>query len=126
MPWRWAFDLVTSVSCRLGRERGELEGKAHDPLATRAGEDRGSVPTSWGRPRCTRPPAPAYSPSVFSRTTTQSRSAGPGVARSGEVDARQQARRADVGVLVEALADREPQPPERDIVRDAGAPTAPK
>ena len=43
-----------------------------------------SVATSSGRPRCTRPPWPAYSPSLFSRTITQSRSPGP-TSRSGEV-----------------------------------------
>ena len=36
-----------------------------------------SVAASIGWPWCTRPPTPAYSPSVFSRTITQSRSAGP-------------------------------------------------
>jgi len=35
-----------------------------------------SVATSSGRPRCTRPPFPEYSPSLFSRTITQSRSPG--------------------------------------------------
>ena len=33
-----------------------------------------SVPTSCGSPRCERPPWPAYSPSEFSRTITQSSS----------------------------------------------------
>lgn len=33
-----------------------------------------SVAVSHGRPLCDRPPCPAYSPSVFSRTITQSRS----------------------------------------------------
>ena len=36
-----------------------------------------SVATSSGSPVCTRPPAPEYSPSEFSRTMTQSRSPGP-------------------------------------------------
>ena len=43
-----------------------------------------SVAASSGRPRCTRPPTPAYSPSEFSRTITQS-SSGPVTARSGLV-----------------------------------------
>src|SRR6516165_1103026 len=42
-----------------------------------------SVPTSSGRPLCARPPQPAYSPSEFSRTITQSRSPTP-TSRSGE------------------------------------------
>ena len=43
-----------------------------------------SVATSIGRPRWTRPPTPAYSPSEFSRTITQS-SSGPVTWRSGLV-----------------------------------------
>ena len=43
-----------------------------------------SVAASSGSPRCTRPPTPAYSPSEFSRTITQS-SSGPVTARSGLV-----------------------------------------
>ena len=43
-----------------------------------------SVATSSGRPRCARPPCPAYSPSLFSRMISQSRSPGPAL-RSGEV-----------------------------------------
>ena len=35
-----------------------------------------STATSIGSPRWERPPAPAYSPSVFSRTTTKSISPG--------------------------------------------------
>ena len=34
-----------------------------------------SMPTSCGWPVCERPPTPAYSPSVFSRTNTMSMSA---------------------------------------------------
>ena len=43
-----------------------------------------SVATSIGKPWCTRPPTPAYSPSLFSRTITQS-SSGPVTPRRGEV-----------------------------------------
>ncbi len=43
-----------------------------------------SVATSSGRPRCTRPPLPEYSPSEFSRTMIQSRSS-PVRSRSGPV-----------------------------------------
>ena len=35
-----------------------------------------SVATSSGWPRCALPPIPEYSPSLFSRTITQSRSPG--------------------------------------------------
>ena len=74
-----------------------------------------SVPTSCGRPRCERPPWPAYSPSEFSRTITQSSSLAVDLAQ-GAGDPGQDAGRADVGVLVERLADREPQAPQRDVV----------
>ena len=62
---------------------------------------------------------PAYSPSLFSRTTTQSIVSGGGVAQRAR-DAGQQPHRPDAGVLVEPLADRQPQPPEADVVRHAG------
>ena len=118
---------AVALGVRLGDERQRRFGRARasskakrmirsQPVRVKIAT---SVPTSSGRPRCTRPPAPAYSPSVFSRTTTQSRSAGP-TSRERALDARQQARRADVGVLVEALADREAQAPERDVVGDVG------
>ena len=42
-----------------------------------------SVATSSGKPACTRPPTPEYSPSEFSRTITQS-SSGPETWRRGE------------------------------------------
>ena len=41
-----------------------------------------SVAISSGRPGCERPPCPAYSPSEFSRTITQS-SSGPATLRKG-------------------------------------------
>ena len=76
-----------------------------------------SVAASIGWPWCTRPPAPEYSPSVFSRTITQSRSCGrqrlsgasiPGKMRVG----------AHVGILIESLADLQAQAPQRDVVRN--------
>ena len=68
-----------------------------------------SVATSSGSPRWARPPLPEYSPSLFSRTMTQSISWA-GIAQRA-AHARQDAHRADIGVLVEALADgrRSPQ-----------------
>jgi hypothetical protein len=78
-----------------------------------------SVGASSGEPWWTRPPTPAYSPSEFSRTITQSSSLSFDVAqRRG--DAGQHARRPHVGVLVERLADREPQAPQRDVVGNVG------
>src|SRR4051812_41951206 len=73
--------------------------------------------TSIGSPLCARPPTPEYSPSEFSRNDH------PVEFRPGDVaqragDARQNAGRAHVGVLIERLADREPQAPKRDVVGD--------
>ena len=52
---------------------GELEGEAMDALDARAREDRDvHSRLRAGSPRCARPPLPAYSPSEFSRTMTQS------------------------------------------------------
>ena len=115
---------AVALRVRLRDDRQELararlrqpEGVAHDAGDADAGEDRRPrSPTSSGRPRCARPPWPEYSPSEFSRTITQSRSPGPHL-RSGERDARQDPGRPHVGVLVEALADRQAQAPERDVV----------
>src|SRR6185503_17720089 len=76
MPWRCAFDLVTSVRCL----RGRLLASWNANRCTRSTPERVkveiSIATSFGRPWCTRPPAPEYSPSVFSRTITQSRFLG--------------------------------------------------
>ena len=76
-----------------------------------------SVATSIGWPWCTRPPTPGvlalgvlahdHPVEVRRRAALQRR-----------VDAGQDARRPHVGVLVEALADLQPQAPQRDVVRD--------
>ena len=66
-------------------------------------------------PACRRPPISEYSPSLFSRTTTRSRSSGV-TSRSGELHARPQPHRALVHVLLEAAADGDQQAPERDVV----------
>ena len=72
MPCLCALDLVTKVNFFCGLERA----KSRANLCIRSTPERvkteTSRPTSLGCPECTRPPAPAYSPSVFSRTITQS------------------------------------------------------
>jgi hypothetical protein len=71
-----------ALGVRLGDDRQQLarprprqrEGEAHDAVAPARVITETSVATSSGIPRCTRPPTPAYSPSLFSRTITQSSS----------------------------------------------------
>ena len=106
---------------QLARARaGEREGEAHDACDAGAREDRDLGCDLLGQAAMRRArPAPAYSPSEFSRTITQS-SSGPRDVAQRARDAGQDAGRPDVGVLVERLADREPQPPERDVVRHVG------
>ncbi len=50
----------------------QLESKAVNALHPARVNTDTSVATSSSKPRCTRPPLPEYSPSEFSRTTTQS------------------------------------------------------
>ena len=76
MAWRWAFDLVTTVNSLRGRERASSKAKRMMRATPARVIIETSVATSIGMPWCTRPPTPAYSPSEFSRTITQS-SSGP-------------------------------------------------
>ena len=82
--------------------------------------------TSYGVPTWMRPPRPAYSPSEFSRTHTMSMSAGAAVGeRRGQ--ARQQPHRPQVDVLLEPLAERQEQIPDRDVIgHRAAMPIAPR
>ena len=76
IAWRWALDLVITVSSLRGRDRASPKAKRMIRSTPARVMIDTSVATSIGWPWCTRPPTPAYSPSVFSRTITQSRSAG--------------------------------------------------
>ena len=82
MACRCAFDLVTTVSSLRGRERASAKAKRMTRVTPARVKIDTSVATSSGSPRCARPPTPAYSPSEFSRTITQS-SSGPATLRSG-------------------------------------------
>ena len=117
MAWRWALLLVTTVSCLRGRDCASVKAKRMMRSTPTRVMIETSVATSIGWPWWARPPTPAYSPSEFSRTMTQSRSFG-AAALQRRVDAGQDARRPHVGVLVEALADRQAQAPQRDVVGD--------
>ena len=74
MAWRCAFDLVTTVSSLRGRDCASLKAKRMMRSTPARVNIDTSVAASSGEPWCTRPPTPAYSPSEFSRTITQSSS----------------------------------------------------
>ncbi len=121
-------DLVPhhhGVALRVGLgDDGELpprpplrqsEGKAHDAQHARAGEDRGLRRDFLGQAAMDAPAiagifalavlAHDHPVEVARRAVAQRRR-----------DARQHACRPHIGVLVEALADRQPQSPQRDVV----------
>ena len=77
IAWRWALLLVTTVSSFRGRDCARRNAKRMMRSTPARVIIETSVATSIGRPWWTRPPTPEYSPSVFSRTITQSRSSGP-------------------------------------------------
>ncbi len=77
MAWRCALDLVITVRSLRGRDRARLKAKRMMRSTPARVMTDTSVAASIGWPWCTRPPTPAYSPSEFSRTITQSRSPGP-------------------------------------------------
>ncbi len=101
---------------QLARPRlGEREGVAHDPGDTGAGEDH-HLGADLMRQAAMR--AAALAGILALRVLAHDH---PVQLLGGDLaqwagDAGQDARRADVGVLVERLADREPQAPERDVV----------
>ncbi|MCY1226561.1 hypothetical protein D9M72_387960 [compost metagenome] len=72
IAWRCALLLVTTVSSLRGRERARLKAKRMMRSTPARVIMLTSVAASMGWPWCTRPPTPAYSPSEFSRTITQS------------------------------------------------------
>ncbi len=74
IAWRCALLLVTTVRSFLGRDRARRKAKRRIRSTPARVIIETSVATSIGRPWWTRPPTPEYSPSLFSRTITQSRS----------------------------------------------------
>ena len=117
IAWRCALLLVTTVRSLRGRDCASPKAKRMIRSTPARVMIETSVAASIGWPWWTRPPTPAYSPSEFSRTITQSRSLG-AAALQRRVDAGQDPRRPHVRVLVEALADLQAQAPERDVIRD--------
>lgn len=74
MPLRCALLLVTTVSILRGRFWAVSYAKRRILVTACRVKIDTSVAVSHASPRCERPPCPAYSPSLFSRTITQSRS----------------------------------------------------
>ena len=77
IAWRCALLLVITVSSLRGRDCASLKAKRMIRSTPARVMMDTSVAASIGWPWWTRPPTPAYSPSEFSRTITQSRSRGP-------------------------------------------------
>ena len=104
----------------LARARaGELERVAHDPGHAGAGEDH-HLGADLVRQPAVR--AAALAGVLALRVLAHDHPVellGRDLAQ-GAGDPGQDAGRADVGVLVERLADREPQAPQRDVVRHVG------
>ena len=123
VPLRVRFRDHGQVLARAGA--GEVEGEAHDPLHPAAGEDRG-----LGRHllRQAAMGAPALA-GIFALAVLAHdhpvEVAGPDVAQRRD-DAGQDAGRADVGVLIEALADGSRSPHKVTWSGMFGSPTAPK
>ena len=84
MPCFCALDLVTTVSNLRGRDAAISKAVFMIRVTPARVKMAVSVAISSGWPRWARPPWPAYSPSEFSRTITQSISPG-FTARSGLV-----------------------------------------
>ncbi len=94
---------------------GDIEGEAHDALDADPRKNSGLGRHLLGQ---TAMDAPAIAGIFALAVLADDDPVEIGGAASGEraLDARQDARRAQIGILVEALADRQAQPPERDVV----------
>ena len=85
MPYCWALDFVTLETFLTVRVRARSKAKRmmrSQPFSVNR-EDWTATSLPGPRPARFRPPSPAYSPSLFSRTTTQSSSVSSAL-RSGE------------------------------------------
>ena len=113
------FDLVAEVTCLAGRVPAQLEGVAHDPVDAAAGEHRrlhhhlllGALEAAAADRRILALGVLAHDDEVDVARPA---------ARQRRSDAGHQPHRPDVGILIEAAAQPDQQPPERDVVRDQG------
>ena len=119
IPWRCALDLVTTVRSLRGRERATSKAIADDPCHTDARKHR-DVRGDLLRQALVNAPA---DPGVFALGVLSDDDPiklGPGYLPERARDAGEDAGGTHVGVLVERLADREPQAPQRDVVGNIG------
>ncbi len=113
------------LGVRLGH-RGELaaalarllEAEAQDALDTLAGEDRGLDGDLVGRAVMDA----SAGPGIFALGVLADAEDVEGAGTQWPLDARQQAVRANIGVLHEGLADRQQEPVQRDRIRHALGP----
>ena len=119
MPCRCALDFVTTVSSLRGAAARNVERKSHDPFDAAPGEDRGLGRNLFRQAAmCAAAVAGVFALAVLAHDHPVE-VAGTYVAQRRGY-AWQDARRAHIGVLVKALADRQPQAPQRDVVGDVG------
>ena len=116
MAWRWAFDFVTTVRSLRGRDWASLNAKRMIRSTPVRVNIATSVATSFGMPLVD-PAADAGILALRVLAHDHPVELRPGDVAQRAGDARQDPGRTHIGVLVEGLADREAQAPERDVVR---------
>ena len=111
MPWRWALDLVTTVSSLRGRDRASSKAKRMMRSTPERVKMATSVATLVRQAAMRAPALPGiFAFRILAHDHPVELAAVNAAQRTG--DARQNARRPDIGVLVERLADRQPQAPQ--------------
>ena len=115
-----AFDFVIEVTrCFLSRCSASSKAKRTMRSMPRRVKTEVWIATSSGWCWYTNPPTCAYSPSVFSRTTTKSISPPRGFAQR-RLHAGIEKRRPHIGVLIESPPDGQQQPVQRDVIGNIG------
>ena len=119
MPWRCALDLVTTVRSLRGRDRASSKAKRMMRVDAGAREHR-DVGRDLLRQAAMDAAADAGIFALGILAHDHPVELGPGDMAQRAGDARQDAGRPHIGVLIERLADREPQAPQRDVVGHVG------
>ena len=119
MPWRWALDLVTTVSSLRGRERASSKAKRMMRVTPAAGENGHLGGDLLGKASMGAPALPGILALGILAHDHPVQVLGPDPSQRA-LDAGEDAGGADIGVLVERLADVEAQAPQRDVVGHVG------